>query len=125
MTTNIFLTGDRSAPPELAIILASSAIGSLALQASAAGEPVQIWTGDNVGFEEGVRKVAAGLGLEIQILGTPVVQETGKPDWDQRHRLVDSVCEKLYLVHGDPLSSSIGASALSVLGDKAQLAAIG
>jgi hypothetical protein len=123
--TSIFLTGDRSIPSEIALVLASGAIANLGLQAAASAEPVEIWTGDSMGFEAGVREVTEALQIPIQVLGTPLLSDgSGKPDWDQRHRLADNVCDRLVIVHGDPLSSSIGASALKILGDKAQLASL-
>jgi hypothetical protein len=124
MTHSVFLTGDRQLPPEVSKVLAASSIAQLALAASNDETTLEIYTGDNVGFEAGVRAIGEALALPVNVIVTKLDAQTGKPDWDERHNRVGQLVEKVVIVHPSPLDSSIGASAMKVLGDKVQLAAI-
>lgn len=123
--TTIFLTGDRSMNPLLAVqvagqlvfeIAASNAIASLA-----GAEPIAIATGDNAGFERAVRDVLEGLGATPTVVPTGVNPDTDKPAWDTRHEVVNALADRVVFVHTDPLSSSLGASLMKVCGDKVEL----
>lgn len=122
--TKVFLTGDRSLPEPLALLAAASAVAQLNLKAITEGDELEIGTGDNVGFEQGVREFLEHLHVPFTTVPTGVDPDTEKPAWDTRHEVVNAGFDKVYLLHGDPLSSSIGASAMKVLGDKVELVSI-
>ena len=115
----LFLTGDRAMHPELALVIASGVLAREAVLANQADEKIElIGTGDNDGFESGVRSLCSTLGIACQVVQTGVNPDTSKPAWDTRHELVDAGFEKVVMAHSDPLASSIGSSAMKVLGDK-------
>lgn len=121
----VFLTGDRSMPDEVALMAGASTILQIAIESVVTGNPVQLSTGDNKGFEQGVRAIAGALGVELEVVPTGVDPDTHKPAWDTRHELVNLMADKVVFLHNDPLSSSIGASLLKqVDGDKVQMATL-
>ena len=121
--TNVFLTGDRQMHPQAALVCAASAVNQLALETVTSGDELTISTGDNKGFEAGVRQVLEKLKVPFELVATNQSDETGKPDWDERHtRLEQLGVDKVVLVHPEPLASSIGASAMKVLADKVVIA---
>lgn len=119
--TNLFLTGDRSMNPMLALPLAASALANFALQGVMDGESVNVGTGDNGGFEEAVRQYCATLGIPVHVIPTGTDPDTEKPAWDTRHEVVGAWADLVTFAHTDPLGSSIGKSAMKVLGDKVQM----
>jgi len=120
----VFLTGDRSMPEPLALMTAASTIAQVTMEAAAAETNVVFSTGDNGGFEQGVRAILKSLNVDHQVIPTGVNPETKKPAWDTRHEVANAACEKAVFVHTDPLSSSIGSSLMKVMGDKVTMATI-
>lgn len=118
----IFLTGDRSMLEGVAVLLAASSIAQLGMQFATEQDTVELGTGDNAGYEAGVRSVLDALGVSYQVVPTGIDPETGKPAWDTRHEVVNAAYEKVVFCHTDPLASSIGSSAMKILGDKVVIA---
>jgi len=108
--TRIFLTGDRSLDPAASLVLAASTISQLGLEGAASGEPIELVTGDNKGFEQSIRSFCDALKIPYETYPTGVNPDTGKPAWDTRHEMVNLTCDQVIFLHVDPQSSSIGAS---------------
>lgn len=126
--TTVFLTGDRSMNPLIAVSLAGQLIAELGVANAIAelteNEPFAIVTGDNTGFEQAVRAVLGGLGATPQIIPTGTDPDTGKPAWDTRHEVVNARADRVIFLHTDPLASSLGSSLMKVCGDKVELPAL-
>jgi hypothetical protein len=118
----VFLTGDRSMAPELGVVYAAGAVAQMMAEAALSGEPLELSTGDNDGFEAGVRAALGTINAPVHVVATGVDSETSKPAWDTRHEVVDSFADKVVIFHSSPLESSIAKSAMKVLGDKVILA---
>src|SRR5690242_11646681 len=114
----IFLTGDRSMPEAVSILFAASSVAQLGIEFATEQDMAELGTGDNGGFEAGVRSVLDALGVTYQVVPTGIDPETGKPAWDTRHEVINAAYEKVIFCHTDPLASSIGSSAMKILGDK-------
>lgn len=126
--TTIFLTGDRSMNPVIAIPAAVQIIGEVAAtnavaKLTEADEHFEIVTGDNSGFEQAVRLVLEGLGATLEVVPTGTDPDTDKPAWDTRHEVVNARADRVVFVHTDPLASSIGQSLMKVCGDKVEMPA--
>lgn len=121
--TKIFLTGDRSRPAPVAVLFAASTIAQLAITAALTPNdpPLELFTGDNTGFEQGVRDFCASLGIPVTIIPTGTL-EGGEPAWDTRHEVVNAATDRIVFVHDSPMHSHVVGSLLRVAGDKVELA---
>jgi hypothetical protein len=75
-----------------------------------------IATGDNDGVESVVRAFAETAEIPILVVPTPINAETGKPDWDDRHRHLGEDTA-VVAVHADPHDSSVVKSLFAILAD--------
>lgn len=123
--TTVFLTGDRSMNPLLAVSVAGQLLAEIgaanAIATLTGNDPIAIATGDNAGFERAIRDVLEGLGATPTVVPTGTDPDTGKPAWDIRHEVVNALADRVVFIHTDPLSSSLGASLMKVCGDKVEL----
>lgn len=118
MSMNVFVTGDRSMPAEIAIGVAAHVIAELATLAALNDDRLNIGTGINNGVEEGVRSVASALDFGVAQVDQRTDPETGKPDWDARHLLVAEAYDRVVVVHPDVLDSRIGSSCIRIVPDE-------
>lgn len=113
MARKIFVTGDRSLPAPFAL----GAIAVILVKELRADNELTVVTGVNDGVEDAVRAFCAATDVPVEVVENGPAGENGKPDWDARHKPVAAYVDHTFLVHGDPLSSSIGKSLAGALED--------
>ena len=113
----VFITGDRSMPLDVAVVHAARAIGMLAAEATLGDDTILFATGENRGFEEGVRRIGKALGIDLNIIENllDTSGEVPKIDWDARHTTVAKWYDRVVVIHSDILVSRIGASCVQVV----------
>ena len=110
--TTIYLTGDRSVEP-LSAVNVTAAVLQLIVERE--GPNVKIITGDAItGIERAVRYLLP-LGAVLTVAERKPKSATNeKPDFDEFHTRIKPLVDAVYIVHGDPLVSSIAKSAMRV-----------
>lgn len=103
----IFLTGDRSLNPVIAVAAAAQVVAALPVE-----DVTDLYTGDLGGFESAVRYLLPGVNVvESSAL------DNGKPDLGAVHAAVRPLVDAAVFVHPDPLDSRVYASLVEHFGD--------
>jgi len=108
----VFLTGDRSLPPQVSYLAALVAFQDLA-QVHPDLTPEDVLTGDLGGFESAVRFLLPGVRVVESTVGPD-----GKPDLDARHGEAIKDADECWVFHPDPLDSRVYASAAKFWDDE-------
>jgi hypothetical protein len=105
----IYLTGDRSMNPVIAVAAAAQVAAMLPVE-----DVTDLYTGDLGGFESAVRYLVPGVNI-VESLAT----DAGKPDLHELHGRVRPMVDAAVLVHPDPLDSRVYASLVEFFEDDA------
>lgn len=112
MTKRIYITGDRSVNPLVAVQVVAATISNIAMEAKAKDEPFALITGNAPqGIEAAVRYLVPKQAVKVF---EREKDAEGKVDFDTQHYLIKDDVEEVIFLHTDPLSSTVGKSVAKI-----------
>lgn len=109
----IFITGDRSLHPLVAVAAVAQTVSDL-VEKYSDGEHIQFYTGS---VETGVERAVRYLVPDVQVIVHSLTDE-GYIDFDGRHEIMKAEADIAVLIHPSPLESRIGASLAKSFADE-------
>lgn len=106
--SKIFITGDRSMNPLLAVNLVMALLNDCAKNGTIDVSNLIVCTGDAAfGVDRAVRYLVPNSLVAV----TPLDNE-GKPNYPELHKHLNESVDKVFVLHSDPLVSRIAASVM-------------
>lgn len=113
--TTIYVTGDRALSPWISVNLAAQVVqmALIAARKENPDEEVSLVTGDSPTGIEGALKFLFGHDPNFTVYPRSQNAE-GKWDFDSHNKSLVASVDKVYLLHADPLNSTVAKSVIQI-----------